>query len=283
MDSPYRRPLMAVAGDDGEKVDAGLDVYVAMYKCARTAINQISQAVEQVVAPHVASARDRSEPLSKALRGLKPESDARIFVKELTTGGDGETAALRTEVDSLRRELRQAQDHAAQRTRDMDNMFKYEARNTENTRDIATALKSMGSGLRRLLAALPGNDPNLQRGVREMTSHVDNLEETMETVSGCSQSLTLEKKPPQRTATSTITTPATPSTSTASVAAPLSTQPKTSGVADAISSAMKVVSSTMEAALKKKKSVPTATVTREESPVHTGSSSPRISSANTNV
>ena len=108
---------------------------------------------------------------------------------------------------------------------------------------------------------------------------MDNLEEVMETVSGGSQSLTLEKKPSRQTATSTITTPATPSTSVASTAAPSVTQPKKPGVADAISSAVKKVTSHMEAALKKKKPAPTATVTRDASPVQTGGSSPRISSS----
>ena len=221
------------------------------------------------------------------------ESDARIFVKELTTGNSGEVTALRTEVDSLRRELQQAQDHAAQRTRDMDNMFKYEARNAENTRDIATALKSMGTGLRRLLAALPGTDPALQRGVREVASHADNLEEVMDTVTSRSQSLSLEKKPSRRTATITTASPVStaPAASTSAVSAasaaaaapsvsaavPPVTLPKKSGVADAISSAVRRVSSTMEAALKKKK--PSAPVSREESPAATVESSPRKSSA----
>jgi hypothetical protein len=52
-----------------DNVDAGLDVYEAMYACSRTAINQIQQVVEQEVAPYVSSARDCSEPLSEALRG----------------------------------------------------------------------------------------------------------------------------------------------------------------------------------------------------------------------
>ncbi len=61
-------------------------------------MNAVSQAVEQEVAPHIASARNQSELLAEALSGLKPESDTRIFVKELTTGGDREVAALRAKV-----------------------------------------------------------------------------------------------------------------------------------------------------------------------------------------
>jgi hypothetical protein len=144
-----------------------------------------STAVEQEVAPHVASPHDQSEPLAEALRGLKEESGPRIIIEELNTGRNGEVAVLHGEVNALRRELQQAKDHTTQRMLDMDNMFKYEARNAENTRDIATALKSMGTGLHRFLMALPVKEGKSQVD-NEPLPDSDSEEETSAANSGCS-------------------------------------------------------------------------------------------------
>jgi hypothetical protein len=120
-----------------------VDMYPAMYDCAKTAMDALSLVTSQLVAPHVAVAGSTGGSLANTLQNLLPRSQARIEVQSYD--------AISQENDRLKRELAEAKALVERKSKDVSHMHTYEARRFDCLQSISKAMRQIAQTLREFV------------------------------------------------------------------------------------------------------------------------------------